>query len=92
MKCPRCKKQELETLKLMNKLSRRDNRTYICDLCGTEEALFDWSIQKDSETVRKLKLTADASWLPPKVLQNRWYYLPTPVSEAIQGVISTAKR
>lgn len=23
-------------------LSRRDNRTYICSQCGTEEALFNW--------------------------------------------------
>jgi hypothetical protein len=92
MKCPRCKKQELEKPKLMNKLSRRDNRTYICDLCGTEEALFDWSIQNYSETERKLKLTADASWLPPKVLESRWYYLPPQVSEVLQGVLSTAKK
>jgi hypothetical protein len=71
----------------MNKLSRRDNRTYICDLCGTEEALFDWGIEKDSETERKIKLTQDASWLPPKVLQSRWYYLPPQVEEAIKGVL-----
>lgn len=36
-KCPTCKK-ERELLAL----SRRDNKTMICDSCGVNEALEDW--------------------------------------------------
>lgn len=38
MKCPRCKR-EFERLLA---LSRKDNKTMICDQCGTEEALEDY--------------------------------------------------
>ena len=38
MKCPRCKR-EFERLLA---LSRKDNKTMICDQCGMEEALEDY--------------------------------------------------
>lgn len=38
MRCPRCKR-EFERLFA---LSRKDNKTMICDQCGTEEALEDY--------------------------------------------------
>lgn len=38
MKCPRCK-QEFDRLLA---LSRKDNKTHICDACGTVEALEAW--------------------------------------------------
>jgi predicted RNA-binding Zn-ribbon protein involved in translation (DUF1610 family) len=44
LKCPRCKKNTLNKNKVMNALSRRDNKTYICSLCGSVEAMFDYQI------------------------------------------------
>ena len=40
--CPRCNKNELHPTLAMNALSRRDNETYICPSCGTEEAFEDY--------------------------------------------------
>lgn len=40
--CPRCKVNELHPIKVMNALSRADNKTYICDECGTDEAMEDF--------------------------------------------------
>jgi len=39
--CPRCKWNLLKHNKLLNALSRRDNKTAICSECGTREALED---------------------------------------------------
>ena len=41
MKCPRCKDNDLAKPKVMNCLSRRDNKTYICRQCGYEEVAID---------------------------------------------------
>jgi predicted RNA-binding Zn-ribbon protein involved in translation (DUF1610 family) len=41
VQCPRCGKDRLHTVPLMNALSRRDNRTYICSPCGSHEAVLD---------------------------------------------------
>lgn len=38
-KCPVCKENNLHENEVMNALSRKDNKTYICDRCGTMEAL-----------------------------------------------------
>jgi hypothetical protein len=40
--CPICKKNYLNPRMVMNSLSRRDNKTYICDECGTKEAMDDF--------------------------------------------------
>lgn len=40
--CPKCNKNELNTNILKNALSRRDNKTYICNECATMEALEDY--------------------------------------------------
>jgi hypothetical protein len=42
-RCPICTMMTLwpDPEKAMNSVSRRDNATYICNLCGTEEALAD---------------------------------------------------
>ena len=45
----------METPLVVNALSRRDNKTYICSDCGTDEALFDFDIQ-----IQKNK---EAKWL-----------------------------
>jgi len=39
--CPRCHKMTLEEDIVLNSLSRRDSRTYICRTCGNAEAMFD---------------------------------------------------
>lgn len=42
-KCPRCLRQaERKT----SSVSRRDNRTAICENCGTEEAIFDMMVTR----------------------------------------------
>lgn len=43
MKCPRCKINELQKPDVMNALSRRGNKTYICSACGTAEAMVDFA-------------------------------------------------
>ena len=50
--CPRCKKKQLADKEVMNALSRRDNKTYICSPCGTAETLIDAGFKKadDIET------------------------------------------
>lgn len=40
-KCPRCHRMTLEDEQALNCLSRRDNKTYICNSCGNEEAIID---------------------------------------------------
>jgi len=50
--CPRCKVNELNPRLPGNALSRRDNKSYICPECGTDEALIDFFGGKD-----------DLSWL-----------------------------
>lgn len=39
--CPRCKVNILDPIDALNAVSRRDNETYICSDCGTDEALID---------------------------------------------------
>ena len=43
--CPRCKEERLWIGKMvaLNALSRRDNKTYICSPCGTDEAMIDYA-------------------------------------------------
>ena len=40
--CPRCREYTLHPTEVMNALCRRDNKTYICSPCGTEQALGDY--------------------------------------------------
>ena len=40
--CPRCKLLALEDIDVRNSLSRKDNKTYICNQCGTDEAMEDY--------------------------------------------------
>lgn len=39
--CPRCKKNYLDPTPARNALSRKDNKTYICNACGFDEAMED---------------------------------------------------
>jgi hypothetical protein len=56
--CPKCRElmpewpeywQILEPVTVRNSLSRRDNKTYICNLCGGAEALADYAGIPDAE-------------------------------------------
>lgn len=46
MRCPKCKREYPRLLAL----SRRDNKTMICDECGTREAMEDFLNYKEKET------------------------------------------
>jgi RNA polymerase subunit RPABC4/transcription elongation factor Spt4 len=50
--CPRCKKNELNPIDVMNAISRADNKTKICEECGTDEAMEDF-----------FHVVRDLSWL-----------------------------
>lgn len=52
-RCPRCFGGMMEPV-VRNALSRRDNKTYICRDCGTEEALVDYlGLENMPASVRK---------------------------------------
>ena len=56
--CPRCHLMTLREVEVQNALSRRDNDTYICSDCGTEEAFIDAGLMAatDNEYNFKMKL------------------------------------
>jgi hypothetical protein len=56
--CPRCLKNKLDSIEHLNSLSRRDNKTMICNDCGTEEAFIDVGLVSAGivETEFRLKL------------------------------------
>jgi len=47
LKCPRCKQMKLHPEQVLNALSRRDNKTYICSPCGTDEAMVDYAASQE---------------------------------------------
>jgi hypothetical protein len=51
-KCPKCKINELHKEEVMNSLSRRDNKTYICSTCANIEAMEDLM----SEEIRECEI------------------------------------
>lgn len=63
--CPRCHLVTMRDEDEANALSRRDNKTYICNDCGEEEALIDsGDIQKNAierEFVRSACESAESS-------------------------------
>jgi len=50
--CPRYHQTTLHNVPAMNALSRRDNKTFICEDCGKEEAYIDSGIQKAGNAER----------------------------------------
>ena len=40
--CPRCGIDRMDPVKVRNALSRTDNETYVCNRCGTNEAMRDF--------------------------------------------------
>ena len=59
--CPRCKKRDMENEEVRNALSRRDNKTYICSDCGTEEAMFDFT--RSQGKVSPSEIEKEKEWL-----------------------------
>ncbi len=56
--CPRCYEKTLEDEQALNSLSKRDNKTYICNGCGDEEACIDlgelWPSDVEKRFVTKI--------------------------------------
>lgn len=62
--CPKCGCPTMDDDEVMNCLSRRDNKTYICRNCGMDEALLDYKLnQMSSRQLRDLELQKDSKWL-----------------------------
>ena len=62
-KCPRCGEDTMDENTVMNALSRRDNKTYICSPCGTKEAFVDMGLISEVEwhlTIPKVEETIKA--------------------------------
>lgn len=59
--CPRCKKNPLHPEKVMNALSRRNNKTYICSACGIDEAVFD--LRRSQMNVTATQIKEEIAWL-----------------------------
>lgn len=61
--CPRCGEDTMDENQVMNALSRRDNHTYICSPCGTQEAFVDMGMVGEIEwysTIAKVEETIKA--------------------------------
>lgn len=63
--CPRCGNSSLFQEKVLNALSRRDNKTYICPSCGTEESVFDFLLRESplSEEEKEEAIELERAWL-----------------------------
>lgn len=46
IECASCKEEKLSVNEIENALSRKDNKTYICNDCGTKEAMEDYEKSK----------------------------------------------
>jgi len=60
--CPRCNNH----VQGYGATSRRDDKTMICSCCGTEEAIFDFTIhqaKQKGEIVSKEIIDNEKSWL-----------------------------
>jgi len=59
-RCPRCFKENMKEDNIINALSRRDNKTYICSQCGMEEAMIDAGLIKDNFLLSVDKIFTDS--------------------------------
>lgn len=50
--CPRCHQRTLHDEEVMNSLSKRDYKTYICSGCGEVESLIDCGVKPASKMER----------------------------------------
>ena len=51
-KCPRCHRMTMWNYDARNSLSRRDNKTYICNRCGNEEGYIDVGVRMPDQIER----------------------------------------
>lgn len=56
-KCPRCKRMTMHDKEVLNSLSRRDDKTYICNDCGDDEALIDSELLHPDKIEKKFART-----------------------------------
>lgn len=62
-KCKRCKKNYWERKDgKFPALSRRDNKTWICESCGTAEAMFDFKMSNYEKALKK-EIQKERNWL-----------------------------
>lgn len=54
--CPRCHEETMRPIEVENALSRRDNHTYICSDCGTEEAFIDAGLMLSTDAEYNFKI------------------------------------
>jgi predicted RNA-binding Zn-ribbon protein involved in translation (DUF1610 family) len=47
--CPRCGADRMRSPQVRNALSRKDNATYVCDSCGTDEAMMNFTGGRDAD-------------------------------------------
>jgi predicted RNA-binding Zn-ribbon protein involved in translation (DUF1610 family) len=47
--CPRCGADRMSPVDARNALSRKDNATYVCDSCGTDEAMVNMAGGRDAD-------------------------------------------
>lgn len=47
--CPRCGDVGIEQRLALNALSRKDNKTYVCSSCGSDEAMINWRFGRDAD-------------------------------------------
>ena len=55
LQCPRCKQMKLHPEQVLNALSRRDNKRYICSPCGADEAAFDYAVGRERGWLKSAK-------------------------------------
>jgi len=53
LQCPRCKQMSMHPEQVLNALSRRDNKTYICSPCGVGEAMVDFAAADERAWLRR---------------------------------------
>lgn len=47
--CPRCGQDRMNPEQVRNALSRKDNTTYVCNSCGTDEAMMNFDGGRDAD-------------------------------------------
>jgi predicted RNA-binding Zn-ribbon protein involved in translation (DUF1610 family) len=81
MSCPRCG-GAMREVRVMNALSRRDNETYICSPCGTNEGLLDYARSGVSAAASRISMAKEL---------NMWKRLPGKVA-ALYSPLRNAAR
>lgn len=67
--CPRCREYTLHPTEVMNALCRRDNKTYICSPCGSEQAMEDYA-KREVKSERVPLVNLDSPVVQSVLLDN----------------------